>query len=247
MSDINIITKAFPEQIDTLSLVDNKSELSLYHNKNLKRETLRDITENIIKNYEKLRNFFNAPIISIPIFIFPDQKSFHLFVRGQECPEWLVGMGGRGGIKVIDPNVAEHCGRTYQDIMQVIIHEMVHVFTNLYGWKIRPLSEGIALYFAEQCRSENVKNLVTKNNINPGKIFNAKDENEFADLGGYTYSYTVIEFFIKTFGEAKLKEYFVSEEFAPFKLLGVEPDNFISSWEDWLLQTYGGKICTSVT
>jgi hypothetical protein len=100
------------------------------------------------------------------------------------------------------------------------------------------MSEGIAAYLSGQHRVESIKTGLCDANKKVCEIFEVNTSEEFANCGGYIFSYTVIEYIIHVYGEAKLQEYFLSQDFAPFEILNVEPNQFIDGWKNFLRETY---------
>jgi hypothetical protein len=223
--------------------ITNSNYLTIIHSDLLKQETLDDIIKTVEDNYIRIKDFFNISIIvPIVIYVFSTQKEMHQFIAGKDMQNWVVGFGNKAGIKIVDPNLADKLGRTYNGIIQVVVHELTHVLNNLSAkveWQIKVMREGIAAFMSNQHYIPGIKKWLNNLDLAAETLFNQDNSDDFAQNGGYQLSYTVIEYIIKKYGEEKLKEYFLSTEPAPFKILNIEPDDFINDWKNFLNETYG--------
>ncbi len=226
--------------MNCISTVDDNGHFTVIHFDGLRQETLKDIVNALEKSYDYIRKFFRAPVINIPIFVFPDMHSFHLFVLGHDGETWLVGFGGRNGIKIVNPDVAHSYGMAREDIIKVVVHEMIHVFENLYGHsKIPVMSEGIALYFAEQKNINSIKTAIKNINEISEHLFKTQSCNELGGVrGAYSLAYTVIEYILENYGEEKLQLYFLSQSKEPFEILGTKEKEFIEGWKEYVRKIY---------
>jgi hypothetical protein len=214
--------------------------LQLFILKILNKKTLEDFVSAIDAKIGEIRKFFNQPAINIPIFIFPNQQSLHSFVIGSKGEDWLVGFGGAGSVKIIDPDMATNYNKTYQGILKCVVHEIVHIFTNLgYRKKSIVMSEGIAEYFAEQ-HNQGAIEAAAKNIYEiANDLFNAKSSVELGHVNyGYDLAYTVADYMLKKYDETKVQEYFASRDFEPFELLNIERNDFISNWANFVVKNY---------
>jgi hypothetical protein len=218
--------------------------ITIIHSDSLKKEVIKDIVIAIKSKYTKLEKFFQVSNVDVTIFVFADQLSLHIFACGSVQPSWMVGFGGDKKIMILDPSTAEQVGKTYQDMIKTVVHELVHVFSwhnNCH--KLAIMTEGIAEHFAERYNYEDIKHLARNINNLSDKTFklwlNAKTSEELGSRqGGYLAAYTIIEYIIRTYGAEKLKEYFFSKDVAPFENLNVEPSQFIEGWKNFLRETY---------
>lgn len=227
----------------------DSNRLKFIHSENLDNGTLNRIISDLGELYGKLQSFFKVPEVSIPVFIFPDQETFHLFQYGKMGPKIYVGSGRYGEVKTIDPNFAEKLSKTpafltYNFLMQVVSHELVHVFT----WfnpnkKTVVFFEGIATYFAEQLFIPEMKSAISEAKFDITEMFYTGDSTpSFVKAGGQTFTYPVIEYAIEKYGEDKLQEYFLSPDEEPYDFFGVKKEDFVADWKDWVLKTYVNKM-----
>ena len=200
------------QNTDSMSLAKESQHFAFYSTKgdNGVLESLASILEN---NYARITNRLGVQLErKINVKIFPDVKSFHVAINRPAAPDWFVGSCVGDTILMVSP-LNPGSVHTYESLMQVIVHEFVHiavyyalgekVINELPKW----LSEGYAQYEAGQINEhirKSVRSTLT-NRIPPTwKQLDAASAMEFGQMNGYGLSVTIVEFLIETYGIDKL-------------------------------------------
>ncbi len=165
-------------------------------------------------NYSRITNHLGIKIDKkIKVKVFPNIKAFHAAINLPDAPDWVVGgTWNTDEIMMVSPL---HPGsvHTYESLMQVIVHEFVHIavyyargdkgVTGLSRW----LNEGYAQYEAGQI-NEYILKLVRsglKDKIPPTWAqLDTVSVMEFGNMNGYGLSVSIVEFLVDTYGMDKL-------------------------------------------
>ncbi|MDR2338054.1 MAG: hypothetical protein LBE20_05350 [Deltaproteobacteria bacterium] len=78
----NYRTIKLPPELNVITYIDS-NRFKFIHSENLDNGTLNRIISDLVELYSKLQSFFKVPEVSIPVFIFSDQETFHLFQYGK--------------------------------------------------------------------------------------------------------------------------------------------------------------------
>ena len=99
------------------------------------------------------------------------------------------------------------------------------------------LNEGIAVYESGQM-NDNMKKFITDKVIK-NDIPSLKSLNENFDLhkGSYPFSYTIVEYVIKTYGYEKLN-LIIKKPDNIENILGISSDEFEEVWKSYLIKYY---------
>lgn len=154
--------------------------------------------------------------------VFPDIKTFHAAINYPDAPDWVVGSCNGDELMMVSP-LNPGSIHTYESLMQVIVHEFVHIAVSYArgdkGWTTLPrwLSEGYAQYEAGQINEQIrkiVETSVVANTPPTWTQLGTASVMEFGNMNGYGLSVTIVEFLVVTYGIDKLV------------LLIKEPENF---------------------
>lgn len=150
-------------------------------------------------NYDRVADSLNVQLTEkVVVNVYPDLSSYHTSIGWADAPDWVVGTAGDNKIDLVSPYNPGPV-HTFESIMDVITHELVHCFVhklsngaNISTW----INEGSAAYLSYQVN--NVNNVCYYINQNSGIIPTLNELNNgstFGNIGGYSFSYTIGEFY----------------------------------------------------
>ena len=178
-------------------------------------------------NYQKITGDLGTTFTTkVKVYIYPDIETFHKAVGVPKAPDWLVGIGGLGQLKIVSP-LNPGGAHSYNFLMKNMVHEFVHVAS----WNLRGnadnvpkwLSEGIAYYEADQIEENGLR--ILRSRVSQGRIpslyrMEVAGSVDFGDLGGYLFGYTIIEYMVKKYGMKTVAELIKNPELLE-KILGI--------------------------
>jgi RNA polymerase sigma-70 factor (ECF subfamily) len=144
--------------------------------------------------------------------VFPDVKTFHAAINYPDAPDWVVGTCNGDELMMVSP-LNPGSVHTYESLMQVIVHEFVHiaVYYALGGKGSTPspkwLAEGYAQYEAGQINDyirKYVASSLTEKAPPTWTQLDTVSAMEFGNMNGYAFSVTIVEFLVVTYGIDKL-------------------------------------------
>jgi hypothetical protein len=124
----------------------------------------------------------------------------------------------------------------YESVKESAVHEMVHAYNSLLNPNM-PLwvTEGMAVYLT--AGQEPRENLYTTSYFVPTiEQTHTNSPIEFADIGGYAFAYTYIEYLDSVFGWEKLLAYVKTNDFA--SAFGKDEGNIYDGWIEFLQENY---------
>lgn len=205
-----------------------------FYSKKQDKGCLKDLSNELENNYKRVTNDLHTSLDEkINVYIYSDLKSYHEIINQPDAPNWVVGNSNPPDtIYMVNPSKAGS-GYSYSDFMKVIVHEFTHIVTAKINPNIssipRWLTDGIAVYEAKQ--DDNVNQVISRaKSINKfPKLKDLENPFTFGDDCGYQYSYSIVDYIIKTYGYDKLIALIKSP--ADFeKILGITEDNFQKKW-----------------
>jgi hypothetical protein len=215
-------SKLVGQNIDSLNLAKESRHFNFYStNGDIKvLDSLAIVLEN---NYSRITNHLGIQIDKkINVKVFPNLKTFHLAINYPDAPDWVVGSSNGDELMMVSP-LNPGSIHTYESLMQVIVHEFVHIAVSYArgdkGWTTLPrwLNEGYAQYEAGQI-NEHIRKIVESSVIAKTPPtwtqLDTASVMEFGNMNGYGLSVTIVEFLVVTYGIEKLV------------LLIKEPENF---------------------
>lgn len=175
---------------------------------------------------------------SIRFFIYDDQKTFQSKKYGLIATmlglDWFVGASAGPNVLLTSPaNPGPQ--HSYDEIVNdIAVHEMVHSYNYLIN-KDMPewITEGLAVYVTNQTPGYPVYDSQPVPSLQQMKTANPL---EFANIGGYQFAYTYIEFLDENYGWASVlslahtNDYIIS--------FGVEEEVIYEEWVEFLKQNY---------
>lgn len=172
--------------------------------------------------------------------IYPDIKSFHNAIEVPNVPSWVVGIGWENKIKMVSP-LNPGGQHTYDSLMQVVVHEFTHIaISNINsGLESIPiwLNEGIATYEANQISNNDrsvIKEMLDNNNV---PSLSEMSSESFAEVGGYLFSYTIIEYIIESYGYDTIISLIKMPEDLE-NILENTINEFENNWKNYLQENY---------
>lgn len=174
------------------------------------RKVHQDLFDELKRSVELLATKFkHQPSRKVVIEIYPDQPTFHQAVGEADAPSWFMGTYKDDTIKIVSPlnPGPEH---TYASILKSTTHLyamwLIHdINPNAPKW----LRQGIGAYESKQMSEAYMKD-TTADAIRSGAIPTlAQLENDtwdFETMGGFQFSYLMVEFIDKQYGLEALNQ-----------------------------------------
>jgi len=169
----------------------------------------------------------------IGIIVYPDRKDLHrktIGFAGAFLPDWFIGDNTRRWVLITSPaNPGPSHSR--ESIEQAAVHEYVHVLTDrinkhLGYW----IKEGIALYLAGQKPSIDS---VHRYAAIPWEEYSRPNELQFAEVGGYTLAYTLVQYITEQYGWEAVVSLLPSGASIE-QSLGLSPRGLFDEWKAWI-------------
>ncbi|MDP4089438.1 MAG: peptidase MA family metallohydrolase [Bacillota bacterium] len=198
-------------------------------------QCLKDLSNSLEDNYTRILNDLDTSLSKkVDIYIYTDLNTYHRAANISDTSTHVVGsaLPGYNVIQMVNPSNAELL--PYSDFMKIIVHEFAHTaimsINTDVGTIPKWLNEGTASFEAKQ--DDGVEQLISKakssNNL-PSFIDLETDSETFSKNGGYQFSYSIIDYIVKTYGYDKLIALIKSpRDFE--NILGVSKDDFHKQW-----------------
>lgn len=206
------IPKLTGQNIDSLNLAKESQHFVFYSTHN-DIEVLDSLAITLENNYSRITNRLGIQIDKkINVKIFPNVKAFHVAINYPDAPDWVVGSSNGNELMMVSP-LNPGSVHTYASLMQVIVHEFVHIAVSYArgdkGWTTLPrwLSDGYAQYEAGQIDEHtrrSVKSSILEKAPPTWTQLNTASAMEFGNMNGYGFSATIVEFLIVKYGIDKL-------------------------------------------
>jgi hypothetical protein len=176
---------------------------------------------------------------NVNIYIYDHQSTMQRKKYGLIGPmlglDWYIGDNlGTNVILTSPANPGK--AHSYDDNKQAVLHEMVHAYVSIINPRIRLwLTEGMALYLS------NGKPLDKADiyNMHIPTFSETKTSNpiKFANMGGYTFANSYIQYIDKQYGWDKLMLLIKTEDYE--KVFGKSEEDIYNEWEKYI-KNYGG-------
>ena len=174
---------------------------------------LDSLATTLENNYSRIMNILGARTVKrIDVKVYPDIKSFHVASKYPDAPDWLVGTCYGEELLMVSP-LNPGSVHTYQSLMQVIVHEFVHLavfyargdkgMIRIPTW----LNEGFAQYEAGQINDrirKSVESSLAGQAVPTWTQLEKSSAMEFGNMNGYGLSVTIVEFLVVKYGMDKL-------------------------------------------
>ncbi len=176
-------------------------------------EVLDSLATTLENNYSRITNRLGIQIDKkIHVKVYPNLKSFHVAIKYPDAPDWVVGSSMDDELLMVSP-LNPGSSHNYESLMQVIVHEFVHIAVFYTGRAKgiaalpRWLQEGYAQYEAGQINDyvrKTVKSGLADKTPPTWTQLNTAPVMEFGYMNGYGLSATIVEFLVVTHGIDKL-------------------------------------------
>jgi hypothetical protein len=212
-----------------------ESDHFMFYSKEQDKKCIKDLSNTLEDNFTRITDDLDTTLNKkVNIYIYSDLSTFHTAINQPDAPSWVVGtaLPGTTTIKMVNPSNAD--GRPYSNMMKVIVHEFTHIVAMNINSKVYDvpiwLNEGVAMLEAEQY--EGVEEVLSKakssNEFPTLKDLEAATYN-FGNIGGYQFSYSILEYMVKAYGYDKVIALIKSpSEFE--KILGLSKEDFQKEW-----------------
>lgn len=172
----------------------------------------------------------------IELYIYPDRKALHrktIGFAGWFLPDWYIGRNNTESVFITSPSEPgpQH---SRESIEKAAVHEYVHAMTDRQNramgyW----MKEAFALYLADQ-----VPPLVSIRESSDITFAEYKTQNpiEFANVGGYSLSFTYMDFLIEEIGWERVLG-FLNPDKTFEEITGEKEEVVFQQWKLWL-RTY---------
>lgn len=206
-------SKLVGQNNDSLKL-EKESQHFNFYSTNSDIKVLDSLAKTLENNYSRITNHLGIQIYKkINVKIFPNLNSFHQAINYKDAPDWFVGGTMNGEELMMVSPLNPGSVHTYESLMQVIVHEFVHIavsyargdkgFSGLPRW----LSEGYAQYEAGQINDhirKSVELSLTGKTAPTWTQLDTVSDIEFGNMNGYGLSVTIVDYLIAAYGIDKL-------------------------------------------
>ncbi len=195
---------------------------------------LKDLSNALEENYIRITTDLKTSLNKkADIYIYSDLSTYHKAINQPNAQNWEIASTTYDSnvIKMVNPLNAD--GFSYSDFMKTIVHEFVHIVEhNISGGKYVPrwLDEGIAAY--ESGLDDGVYQFISNAKYD-NKIPSLKDldtdAGTFGNIGGYQFSYSIVEYAVNNYGYDKLTALIKApSDFE--KIFGFSIEDFEEEW-----------------
>ena len=226
---------------DSLSLSKESTHFEFYSTRD-DIQVLDSLATALETNYSRITDHLGIQFDrKIKVKVFPNVKVFHEAINYPNAPDWVVGTWNTDGLMVVSP-LNPGSSHTYESLMQVIVHEFVHiaVYYSLGGSGMNKLpkwlSEGYAMY--ESCQMNqtvrrSVKASLSQKAPPTWTQLDAASMMEFGNMNGYGFSGAIVEFLINAYGIDKLAS-MIKEPDNIEMIYGLPKDTLEKQWVNYL-------------
>jgi hypothetical protein len=198
-------------------------------------------------NYSKVTSTLGLNLAGKTIVtVYPSIDEFHNAIGMPGAADWLVGVGG-SEIKIVSP-LNPGSAHSFSFILNPVLpHEFTHICTSKISnyipyWMI----EGYACYTVGPKAS---KSGVVSDYNEQGKVPSLNELNSFsnfASIGGYNFSYTIVQYMVETFGQASVIDFiYHPDNYTLFG--GFTKDKFEIGWHHFIESKYLGFTPTDMS
>lgn len=208
-----------------------------FYSVNKDRECLDDLSNVLKENYNKISNDLNIKLDEkVVIEIYPDISSFHNAIGVSNEANWVVGIGWDNQIKMLSPlNPGEE--HTYDTLVQVLVHEFTHILISKINSDLESipiwLNEGVATYEANQMNDNGISFIKESLENNSVPSLSEMTSEGFVEVGGYIFSYTIIEYIVENYGYDAVRS-LIRNPANLENILGNNISDFEDTWNDYL-------------
>jgi hypothetical protein len=206
------IPNVIGQNVDSLKLAKQSQHFNFYSTQG-DSKVVDSLAITLENNYSRIISHLGIQIDKkTNVKVFPDIKAFHVAINQPDAPDWVVGTCYGDNLMMVSP-LNPGTVHTYESLMQVVVHEFVHMavyyavgekgIASIPKW----LSEGYAQYESGQINDRVRKYVKSKFMEKTPPTWTELDKAsdlEFGNMNGYGFSATIVEFLIVTYGMDKL-------------------------------------------
>jgi len=168
----------------------------------------QDVLSELKRNVDQLvAKYKHKPTKKIIIEIYPDLSAFHKAVGEPDAPSWFMGTYKGNILRIVSPlnPGPEH---TYESILKSTVHLFaMWLIFDINSSAPKWLRQGIGGYEAKQMTHDYIRSsiatLLLQDKIPAFAELN-NDSWDFETMGGFQFSYKIVEFLIAAYGIDKL-------------------------------------------
>lgn len=164
-------------------------------------KALDDLAKALEGCYERTTtDLGRTPSGKVKVNIYPDIDSFHNAMGRPNAPDWSVGEAKNGALYMTSP-LNPGPAHNYDDMLQIAVHEFVHIIISLFGNVPSYLHEGVACYEAGQNRYETLSSFIA-GQMDQNKVPSLSSLEKFnsSSEGMYQYGPAFIDFIARIYG-----------------------------------------------
>lgn len=164
-------------------------------------KALDDLAEALEGCYERTTtDLGKTPSGKVKVNIYPDIQSFHNAMGRPNAPDWSVGEAKNGALHMTSP-LNPGPSHDYDGMLQIAVHEFVHIIINLFGSVPSYLHEGVACYEAGQNRYETLSSFIA-GQMDQNKVPSLSSLEKFnsSSEGMYEYGPAFVDFIARIYG-----------------------------------------------
>ena len=164
-------------------------------------KTLDDLAEALEGCYERTTtDLGRTPSGKVKVNIYPDIDSFHNAMGRPNAPDWSVGEAKNGALHMTSP-LNPGPAHDYDGMLQIAVHEFVHIIINLFGNVPSYLHEGVACYEAGQNDYQSLSAFITEQ-MDQNKVPSLSSLEKFnsSSEGMYQYGPAFVDFIARNYG-----------------------------------------------
>lgn len=164
-------------------------------------KALDDLAEALEGCYERTTtDLGKTPSGKVKVNIYPDIQSFHNAMGRPNAPDWSVGEAKNGALYMTSP-LNPGPSHDYDGMLQIAVHEFVHIIVGLFGSVPSYLHEGVACYEAGQNRYETLSSFIA-GQMKQSKVPSLSSLEKFnsSSEGMYQYGPAFVDFIARCYG-----------------------------------------------
>lgn len=164
-------------------------------------KALDDLAEALEGCYERTTtDLGKMPSGKVKVNIYPDIDSFHNAMGRSNAPDWSVGEAKNGALYMTSP-LNPGPAHNYDDMLQIAVHEFVHIIINLFGNVPSYLHEGVACYEAGQNRYDTLSSYIA-GQMDQNKVpsLSSLEKYNSSSEGIYQYGPAFVDFIARCYG-----------------------------------------------
>ncbi len=198
-------------------------------------------------NYNRIADSLNVQLSEVIVVdVYRDLLTFHTAIGWPDAPDWVIGNASDSTINLVSPYNPGPV-HSFNSIISAITHELVHCFVHKLAEDVyvsKWINEGSATYLSYQTPKEyDICNYINKNNGKIPTLAELNNGGTFGDIGGYSFSYTIVEYIVTQLGGSDTLSQFLASGM-DYSILGFENElEFQDEWNQYIYINYRCDYC----